>query len=242
MNALEDNPFSQAWERLGASLPVPKAILCVSAHWETQGTHVTAMPQPPTIHDFGGFPAELFAVQYPAPGSPELAHLTRASLAERAAVGLDQSWGLDHGAWSVLCRMFPEAQIPVIQLSLDRSQGPAYHYALGQELRSLRQRGVLVVTSGNIVHNLRRARWEDVAADWALAFDQTVRERIQAGDHAALVNYATLGQEALLSIPTPEHYLPLLYTLGMQVEGEPVQFSNTAVTLNAISMTTVQLG
>jgi 4,5-DOPA dioxygenase extradiol len=242
MNAIEENPYSQTWAQLGAALPAPKAILCVSAHWETNGTQVTAMEQPRTIHDFGGFPPELFAVEYPAPGSPELAELTREALTEKTAVGLDQSWGLDHGAWSVLCRMFPKASVPVVQLSLDRSQPPAFHYALGQELRGLRERGVLVVTSGNVVHNLRQARWVDVAADWALSFDSTVKERILAGDHAALVNYASLGQEALLSIPTNEHYLPLLYTLGMQHDSEPVAFFSEHVTLNAISMRTVLMG
>ncbi|WP_309714557.1 4,5-DOPA dioxygenase extradiol [Armatimonas sp.] len=242
MNAIEDNAFSQTWERLGKALPKPKAILCVSAHWETRGTQVTAMERPKTIHDFGGFPPELFAVEYPAPGSPELADLTQRTLSEKALVGLDQDWGLDHGAWSVLCRMFPQAQVPVIQLSLDRTQPLEFHYALGRELRSLRQRGILVVSSGNIVHNLRQARWADVAADWAVAFDSTVKERILSGDHAALVHYKTLSSEALLSIPTNEHYLPLLYTLGMQHADEPVQFFSEQVTLNSISMRTVQLG
>ncbi|MBB6051926.1 4,5-DOPA dioxygenase extradiol [Armatimonas rosea] len=242
MNAIEDNPYSRAWEQLGAALPNPKAILCVSAHWETQGTQVTAMEQPRTIHDFGGFPPELFAVEYPAPGSPELAELARETLSETTPVGLDQHWGLDHGAWSVLCRMFPAARVPVVQLSLDRSQSPAFHYALGRELRSLRERGVLVVSSGNVVHNLRQARWVDVAADWALAFDSTVKERILTGDHEALVDYIKLGQEAQLSIPTNEHYLPLLYTLGMQHDGEGVSFFSEHVTLNSISMRTVLIG
>lgn len=242
MNALEDNPYSQAWAQLGAALPTPKAILCVSAHWETQGTQLTAMERPRTIHDFGGFPPELFAVEYPAPGSPELAELAQETLATKTSAGLDQSWGLDHGAWSVLVKMFPEATVPVVQLSLDRTQPPAFHYALGQELKKLRQRGVLVVTSGNIVHNLRLARWADVAADWAIAFDATVKEHILAGDHSALIDYAKLGPEALLSIPTNEHYLPLLYTLGMQEPGESVQFFSEQVTLSSISMRTVLVG
>ena len=245
MNAIEDNAYSQTWEQLGAALPTPKAILCVSAHWETQGAFVTAMERPQTIHDFGGFPRELFAVEYPAPGSPALAELTQEVLSQspkKTSVGLDQHWGLDHGAWSVLCRMFPAARIPVIQLSLDQTQPPQFHYELGQELKSLRQRGVLVVTSGNVVHNLRQARWADVAADWALAFDATVKERILAGDHAALVNYTALGQEALLSIPTNEHYLPLLYTLGMQSKDEAIRFFSEQVTLNSISMRTVLIG
>ena len=242
MNAIEDNPYSRVWEQLGAALPRPRAILCISAHWETQGTQLTAMTQPQTIHDFGGFPPELFAVEYPAPGSPELAQLAQEALAPTTAVGLDQDWGLDHGAWSVLCRMFPDASLPVVQLSLDRTQPPEFHYALGRELKSLRQRGVLVVGSGNVVHNLRQARWADVAADWALAFDATVKERILAGDHGALVDYKALGPEALLSIPTNEHYLPLLYLLGMQEPQEAVQFYTEHVTLSSISMRTVAIG
>ena len=242
MNAIEDSLYSRVWEQLGGALPRPRAILCVSAHWETQGTKLTAMAQPPIIHDFGGFPPELFAVEYPAPGSPELAKLAQETLTQTTSVGLDQDWGLDHGAWSVLCRMFPDASLPVVQLSLDRTQPPEFHYALGRELRSLRQRGVLVVASGNIVHNLRQARWADVAADWALAFDATVKERLLAGDHTALVHYAGLGAEALLSIPTNEHYLPLLYLLGMQAGDEAVQFFTESVTLNSISMRTVQIG
>ena len=241
MNAIEDNAFSRAWESVGKALPTPKAILCVSAHWETKGTHVTAMPHPQTIHDFGGFPKELFAVEYPAPGSPELAALTQQSI-ESTTIGLDQEWGLDHGSWSVLCRMFPKAQVPIVQLSLDRTQPPEFHYALGQELKKLRQRGVLIVGSGNIVHNLRRARWEDVAADWAIEFDQTVKERMLAGGHEALVRYEALGSAAALSIPTNEHYLPLLYLIGMQGKDDPVRFFTEQVTLNSISMRSVLIG
>jgi len=241
MNAIEDNAFSRAWADIGAQVPTPKAILCVSAHWETRGTQVTAMAHPRTIHDFGGFPPELFAVEYPAPGSPELAALTQEALAP-TEIGLDESWGLDHGSWSVLCRMFPEATVPIVQLSLDRTQPPAFHYALGQALRSLRQRGVLVVGSGNIVHNLRRARWEDVAADWALEFDALAKERILAGDHKSLIHYEALGTTAQLSIPTNEHYLPLLYLLGLQGKEESVRFFAEHVTLNSISMRSILIG
>jgi 4,5-DOPA dioxygenase extradiol len=242
LNAIEDNPFSAGWERVGQELPRPKAILCVSAHWETRGTHLTAMERPPTIHDFGNFPRALFEVEYPAPGSPALAQLVQASVAAPHAPGLTQEWGLDHGAWSVLCRMFPQADIPVVQLSLDTDAPATFHYALGQELAGLRRRGILIVASGNIVHNLRRAIWDDVAADWALAFDTLAAEHIAAGDHASLVAYESLGPEARLSIPTAEHYLPLLYALGARHPGEAATFFNTGVTLNAISMRSIRIG
>jgi 4,5-DOPA dioxygenase extradiol len=242
MNAIEDNPFSQGWEQVGATLPSPDGILCISAHWETRGTYLTAPERPKTIHDFGGFPKELFAVDYPAPGSPSLAALTQETLREQAEAGLTNDWGLDHGAWSVLCRMFPAAQIPVVQLSLDRNQPTEYHYELGKALKPLRKRGVLIVASGNIVHNLRLAKWDDSAADWALAFDEQSAKLIESGNDDDLVNYASLGDEARLSVPTPEHYLPLLYTLGLRNSDEPVTFFNEGVTLSSISMRSVRLG
>jgi 4,5-DOPA dioxygenase extradiol len=251
MNAIEDNPYSLGWEQVGATLPTPAAILCISAHWETRGTLLTAMEAPKTIHDFGGFPKALFDVQYPAPGSPALAGLAKETLSPprngltssfAAEAGLTNDWGLDHGAWSVLCRMFPAAQVPVIQLSLDRDQPAPFHYELGKALKPLRKRGVLVVSSGNIVHNLRLAKWNDSAADWALAFDAQSTELIASGNDAALVNYASLGEEARLSIPTPEHYQPLLYTLGLREKDELVSFFNEGVTLSSISMRSVRLG
>jgi 4,5-DOPA dioxygenase extradiol len=241
MNALEDNEFSRAWIQVGRELPHPAAILCVSAHWQTRGTHVTSMETPPTIHDFGGFPLELFEYQYPAPGSPELAALT-CGLVEKTKVEPDDSWGLDHGTWSVLCHMFPNATIPVIQLSLDATQAPEYHYALGQELRQLRQRGVLVIGSGNIVHNLRMAYFADQAYDWASEFDEIARIRIETGDHAALVNYPALGRAAQLSIPTNEHYLPLLYILATQAKDERLRFFSDRVTMGSLSMRSVWIG
>jgi len=242
MNAIEDNAYSAAWERLGEDLPTPKAILCVSAHWETRGTKLTAMERPETIHDFGAFPPELFAVQYPAPGSPELARLTQASLTKTSAE-LAHDWGLDHGTWSVLARMFPAATIPVVQLSLDRTEAPEFHYALGEELRELRQRGVLVIGSGNIVHNLRLARFDSgPAADWATEFDATVKAQILSGDHAPLINYERLGESARLAIPTNEHYLPLLYVLGLQNHGESISFFSERIDLRSISMTSVRVG
>ena len=243
MNAIEDNEFCQAWMEAGRSLPRPQAILCISAHWETSGTQVTAMERPRTIHDFGGFPPALYAQQYPAPGSPALAQLVQETV-KNVGIGLDASWGLDHGAWSVLTRMFPQADIPVVQLSLDATQPPAFHYALGQALRPLRNRGILIVGSGNIVHNLRAARLDDEhgAYDWAREFDETARRLIMAGDHQALVNYQRLGQSARLAIPTDEHYLPLLYVLGLQEPDEEVRFFAERIVYYALSMRSLQIG
>jgi 4,5-DOPA dioxygenase extradiol len=241
MNAIEDNEFSRAWTEVGKTLPRPDAILCISAHWETGGTFVTEMEQPKTIHDFGGFPSALYAMRYPAPGSPELARLTQA-IVHKTKVRLDQTWGLDHGTWSVLCRMFPDADVPVIQLSLDQTQAPEFHYALGKELRVLRNRGVLIVGSGNIVHNLRVAVFQDKAYDWAVEFDEIARKLIVSGDHDPLVAYQNLGQAARLSIPTNEHYLPLLYILALQDKPEPIRFFAERVTLGSISMRSLLIG
>jgi 4,5-DOPA dioxygenase extradiol len=236
MNAIEDNGFSRAWIEAGKALPKPNAILCVSAHWETRGTFVTAMERPKTIHDFGGFPRPLYEYQYLAPGSPDLARLTQETVAN-VKVGLDQTWGLDHGTWSVLCRMFPNADIPVVQLSLDHYQPPEFHYALGKELRALRNKGVLIVGSGNIVHNLSMAIFDDDQAyDWAIEFDETIKRLILAGDHDAIVHYENLGRAARLSIPTNEHYLPLLYVLALQDKGESVRFFTDRVTFGSFSM------
>jgi 4,5-DOPA dioxygenase extradiol len=235
MNALEDNEFSRAWIETGKRLPRPKAILCISAHWESSGTQVTAMDNPKTIHDFGGFPRQLYEMTYPAPGSPLLARLTQATV-QQSPVALDQSWGLDHGAWSVLCRLFPEADVPVIQLSLKRGTDPASHYALGKELRPLRERGILILGSGNIVHNLRLVAWQDTAYDWALEFDATIKRLILTGDHEAIIHYERLGQPARLAIPTNEHYLPLLYVLALQGAQEQVRFFAERVTMGSLSM------
>jgi 4,5-DOPA dioxygenase extradiol len=240
MNAIEDNEFSRAWADVGRSLPRPQAILCVSAHWQTRGTQATAMAAPRTIYDFYGFPEELYRQKYPAPGSPELARLVQETAP--VPVGLDQDWGLDHGAWSVLSRMFPNADIPVVQLSLDATQPPVYHYELGRALKLLRQRGVMIVGSGNAVHNLRIMCWEDRAYDWAVEFDATVQRLIEAGDHRALVDYGSLGRSASLSIPTNEHYLPLLYVLGLQDEGEALSFFTERVTYCSLSMRSLRIG
>ncbi len=241
MNAIEDNEFSHVWEEVGKKLPQPSAILCISAHWETMGTQVTAMEKPRTIHDFYGFPRQLFEKQYPAPGSPELAARIVELLGE-SKVTLDHSWGLDHGAWSVLCRMYPQADIPVVQLSLDRAIDAAGHYALGQQLRELRQAGVLILGSGNIVHNLRLMVWEDAAFDWAVDYDARVKTWILDGDHDSIIHYEKYGSAAMLSVNSAEHYLPLLYILGLKEGGEPVGFFAEKLWGGSLSMRCVQIG
>lgn len=241
INAIEDSEFSRAWASVAQSLPKPKAILCVSAHWETPGTRVTAMEQPKTIYDFYGFPPELHAKRYPAPGSPELARLTVETLKE-SHVQADTEWGLDHGAWAVLCRMFPKADVPVVQLSLDQKKPPAAHYELGRELRALRKNGVMILGSGNIVHNLREVVWEDTAYDWALEFDAKMKDLMLSGDHEAIIDYSKLGRAARLSVPTLDHYLPLLYVLGAQDKADGVSFFADKVTLGSMSMRSLKLG
>jgi 4,5-DOPA dioxygenase extradiol len=241
MNAIEDNEFSRAWIAAGKALPRPKAILCVSAHWEAEGTQVTAMEKPKTIYDFYGFPHELYAKTYPAPGSPELAQRIR-DLVEPVAVGLDQNWGLDHGAWSVLTRLFPNADIPVIQLSLDVNKSPQEHYDLGRQLKTLREEGVLILGSGNIVHNLRILNWEDSAYDWAVSYDAKVRKWILDDDHNPIIQYQQHGREAALAVNSAEHYKPLLYVLGATEPGEAVSFFAEKVTLGSISMRSLRIG
>jgi len=243
MNAIEDNEVSRGWARVGAALPSPSAILCVSAHWQTRGVMVTAVDRPRTIHDFSGFPEALHRAAYPAPGSPELARITRHQVTS-ATVGLDGDWGLDHGAWSVLLRMFPRADVPVVQLSLDATREPGWHYDMARELRGLRERGVLVLGSGNIVHNLGRLdrRSANAGFDWAVEFDARVKGLIDAGDHRALVEYERLGRAARLSVPTNEHYLPLLYALAVKAEAEPVAYFNEATVMGSISMRSLVIG
>jgi 4,5-DOPA dioxygenase extradiol len=240
-NAIQDNEFTEAWAEAARSLPRPRAILCVSAHWETAGTQVTAMERPRTIHDFYGFPAALSAKEYPAPGAPDVARLAQDTL-RKTRLALDMDWGLDHGAWSVLCRMFPQADVPVVQLSLDRTQPPAYHYDLGRELKGLRRKGVLIVGSGNMVHNLREVVWQDTAHGWALEFDAKLKELILAGDHDSIIRYPKFGQAARLAVPTNEHYLPLLYVLGLQEKRDEVRFFADKVTLGSMSMRSVRIG
>lgn len=250
MNAVLRNAYTDGWAAIGDSLPRPKAVLCVSAHWYLPGTAVTAMSAPRTIHDFGGFPRELYQVEYPAPGSPELARRVRELLAAKTgeptiAVDLDQSWGLDHGTWSVLCHVFPQADIPVVQLRIDEAQAPEFHYKVGKLLRPLRDEGVLVIGSGNVIHNLHTYAWgkhEVEPFDWAVRFEKLARELLLKGDDVPLVEYEHLGRDALLAAPTPDHYLPLLYVMGLRREDDRVSFPVEGFDGGSISMLTVQIG
>ena len=252
MNALGGNAYWRSWQALGATFgterPRPRLIVCISAHWLTEGWWVTAMNQPKTIHDFGGFPQELFDQQYPAPGDPAAARAISQLVRQRgsAPLGLDiDQWGLDHGAWSVLKPMFPDADIPVIQLSMDYSRAPEDHFALAQQLKTLRDHSVLIVASGNIVHNLRqmqRGAAASEAFDWALEFDQTIGGQIQQGNTRALQNFLKLGALAKMAHPTHEHFLPLLYAAGAVEPNEPVRFFNTDFQGGSISMRSVQWG
>ena len=245
MNAIEENEFVTGFRNIAKGIPKPNAILCVSAHWETKGTFVTAMQNPPTIHDFGGFPQELFAVQYPAPGSPDLAKETK-SLITKTQVGLDEKWGLDHGAWSVVKHLYPYADIPVIQMSMDYSQSPQYHYELSQQIKSLREKGVLVIGSGNIVHNLGMVEWrrlnEIFGYDWAIEANEKMKTYILNGNHKELINFRSQGKAFDLAIPTPEHYLPLLYSLALQEKNEEVTLFNDKAVAGALTMTSLRIG
>lgn len=243
MNGIEDTEFSRRWTQMGQEIPTPKAVLVISAHWYTQGTKITAMEHPKTIHDFGGFPKELFAVQYPAPGSPDLARET-ASLIHAS---LDHDWGLDHGTWTVVRHMYPKANIPVLQLSIDYSKGPQYHYDLAKELYALRRKGVLIIGSGNLVHNLRMVAWDrlndnEYGYDWALDINNQFKHLISTREHKPLINYTQLGKGALLAIPTPDHYLPLMYTLGLQSNKDNISFFNDKAVGGSLTMTSVKFG
>ena len=244
MNALARNAWTDGWAAVGKAVPRPRAVLCVSAHWYLPATLVGAQERPRTIHDFGGFPRELYGVQYPAPGDPALAGRVRDLLAP-LPVGLDERWGLDHGTWSVLCHVFPEADIPVVQLSLDETRPAEFHYELGKRLAPLRDEGVLVVGSGNLVHNLHAYAWGRYVAeplDWAVRFESRARELLLAGDDAPLVNYEGLGRDAMLSAPTPDHYLPLLYVLALRREDDEVSFPVEGFDGGSISMLTIRVG
>lgn len=245
LNALARNVYTEGWANIGKNIPRPKAILCVSAHWYLPSTLVTAMDAPRTIHDFGGFPRELFEVRYPAPGAPDLAARVR-DLLTPVPVGLDDRWGLDHGTWSVLCHVFPEADVPVVQLSIDETKGARFHYELGKKLAPLRDEGVLIVGSGNVVHNLHAYAWgkTDIPPiDWAVNFERLVRESVSSGNHEPLINYESLGRDAKLSAPTPDHYLPLLYVLAVQKSaGEPVGFPVEGFDGGSISMLSIRIG
>lgn len=244
MVTLSKNVYTEAWAEIGRSIPHPKAVLAVSAHWYISGSAVTIAASPRTIHDFGGFPKELHEAQYPAKGSPELAQQVK-KLLSPLSVELDDSWGLDHGTWTVLRHIFPNADVPVIQLSIDRTKPPAFHYELGRRLTSLRDEGILVIGSGNIVHNLREYLWENSSVqpfDWAVRFENRMREFMRTGEDANVIAYEALGEDALLSVPTPDHFLPLLYVLGLRREGEQVSFPVEGFDGGAMSMLSVQVG
>ncbi len=246
MNGIEDNEFSNRWTALAKEIPLPKAVLVISAHWFTNGTSITAMDFPKTIHDFGGFPDALFQVQYPAPGNPVLAK-EMASMIHSAHVELNHDWGLDHASWSILRHMYPQANIPILQLSIDYTKGAAFHYELAKELFQFRSKGVLIIGSGNMVHNLRMVAWDKLDGpsfgyDWALHMNQKFKDLIVKKDHQSLIDYHQLGKEAMMSIPTPEHYLPLIYTLGLQYKNDPVSFFNDKLVGGSLTMTSVKFG
>jgi 4,5-DOPA dioxygenase extradiol len=245
MNAIEENEFVTGFRQVATQIPTPNAILCISAHWETKGTLVTAMQHPRTIHDFGGFPKALFDVQYPAPGSPELAKETSV-LITQTQVGLDDHWGLDHGAWSVIKHLYPHADIPVIQMSIDYSQHAPYHYDLAQQIKSLRNKGVLIIGSGNMVHHLGMIDWrrlnDTFGYDWALEASEKMKHCILHGQHKELIHYRSQGKAFELAIPTPEHYLPLLYTLALQDHHDDIQIFNDKAVAGSLTMTSVKIG
>lgn len=243
MNALQINDFTKAWANIGTKIPRPKAVLSISAHWYVPRTAITAMPTPRTIHDFGGFPQNLYQVTYPAPGDPILANRIQALLSPHS-VNLDYQWGLDHGTWSVFCHIYPKADIPIVQLSIDRTKSAAFHYEIGRELFPLRKEGMLIIGSGNLVHNLSAYDWSRQLGkpfDWAVRFEERVRELLLAGDDDQLINYKTLGNDAMLSIPTPDHYLPLLYVIACRKDGEKLSFPVEGIDGGSISMLSVQI-
>ncbi len=245
MNAIQENEFVEGFRRIAETLPKPQAILCISAHWETKGTRVTAMPKPRTIHDFGGFPRALYEVEYPAPGDPELALETQ-RIISGTPVGLDYEWGLDHGAWSVIRHLYPQADVPVIEMSLDYSQPASWHYDLARELAALRTKGVLIIGSGNMVHNIPMAAWNKMdtpgyAYDWAVEAGEKMKQSILQGDHASLIQWHSRGRAFDLAIPTPEHYLPLLYTLALQEKDDSVTLFNDRYLAGSFSMTSVKI-
>jgi 4,5-DOPA dioxygenase extradiol len=242
MNAIEDNAFTRVWREIATRIGKPKAILCVSAHWQTQGAGVTSATKPETIHDFQGFPAPLAAFEYPARGDPQLAAQV-AALLPLARVRHNATRGLDHGAWSVLAQMYPQADVPVVQLSMDATQKPSFHYNVGRQLAPLRDAGVLVIGSGNIVHNLGLMNPREIRApQWANHANEVVKNRIETRDHRALIAFSTLDADMALAVPSAEHFLPLLYVLGLQGPDEPATFFNDKIVMGSISMTSVAIG
>ena len=245
MNAIEENEFVTEFRNIGKEIPKPRAIVCISAHWETSGTFVTAMEKPKTIHDFGGFPEELYAVQYPAPGSHELAKEIK-KIIKKTEVGLDEKWGLDHGCWSVVKHLYPNADVPILQMSLDYNQTAQYHYELAKELSSLRKQGVLIIGSGNMVHNLGMVAWDQLNAneygfDWAIHANDKMKGFILDGDHQSLINYQSQGRAFNLAVPTPEHFLPLLYVVALKEEQENISLFNDKCVAGSLSMTSLRI-
>lgn len=245
MNAIEENEFVRGFRQVGTSIPKPSAIICISAHWETKGTYVTSMEHPKTIHDFGGFPKQLFEVEYPAPGDPKLAKETQV-LIKKTQIGLDDQWGLDHGAWSVIKHLYPKADVPVIQMSIDYTQPAQYHYDLAKELSSLRKKGVLIIGSGNMVHNLGMLAWDrlqdsEYGYDWALEASTKMKQYILNGDFKPLLNFRNQGRAFDLAIPTPEHYLPLIYALGLKGEKEKISLFNDKALAGSLTMTSLKI-
>ena len=246
MYVIEENEFTRTWEKLGEIIPTPKAIICISAHWETRGTHVTSMQHPPTIHDFGGFPRELYEIQYPAQGDPELAKETIETFIGSKVIA-DEKWGLDHGAWSVIRRMYPNAEIPVIQMSLDYTKSPKEHYDLAKELTQFRDKGVLVIGSGNMVHNLQKVSWdkpddEEYGFDWSIEANDKFKTLILENKYNELINYKQLGTAVQMAVPTPDHYLPLLYALALKTENEEISFFNDKAVMGSLTMTSLKIG
>lgn len=245
MNAIDDNQFTRGFQQMAETLPKPRAILCISAHWETRGTFITSMPHPETIHDFGGFPQALFDVQYPAPGSPELAKET-SELVTSVPIQLTEEWGLDHGCWTVVKFLYPNADVPIVEMSIDYTQPMSYHYALAKELSALRRKGVLIIGSGNTVHNLRMVAWDKMNTpgygfDWANIANEKIRNFILDGNHQALVDYDKQGREMQLAVPTPEHFIPMLYTLGLQEKDEKATIFNDALIAGSLNMMSVKI-
>ncbi|HLT65619.1 MAG TPA: 4,5-DOPA dioxygenase extradiol [Flavobacterium sp.] len=246
MNGIQENEFSNNWKKIGQTIDLPSAVLVVSAHWLTRGTHVTAMQEPQTIHDFGGFPQELFDVQYPAPGSPFLAEET-SKLITSTTVELDHEWGLDHGTWTVVRHMFPEANIPVLQLSIDYYKPLQYHYDLAKQLFELRKRGVLIIGSGNMIHNLRMVDWKNIDTpgfgyDWAIELNEVLKKHIVQQNHKTLIDYESMGKAALLAIPTPDHYIPMIYNLALQSDKDDISFFNDRLVAGSLNMTSFRIG
>ena len=246
MNAIEQNEFSDKWKKIASDFETPKAIICISAHWLTRGTFVSAMEMPKTIHDFGGFPKALFDVEYPAPGSLDVAHWTKESL-KSANVLEDHEWGLDHGTWSILRNMYPEATIPVIQLSIDYNKPLSYHFQLAQELKALRKKGVLIIGSGNMVHNLGMVAWDKLNSpgfgfDWTLEIDTVFKQKIESRDFQSLINWSSLHNQISLAIPTLDHYIPLIYSVGLSDKEDEISFFNDKAVAGSLTMTSVQFG